>query len=176
MTELRPDITIFSNSLRKVILIELTRHCKENMESWHGTEINKYLALSTVIESNGWHVELLVGVLYVFKKLNFNDILITNTIKKVSKSSMECSFCIWLAGNNKDWAPSASNCKLIHKGNTSYTNYILQILSVMPTLWNRVPLESNTLLLVLRAISLNMAIKNNSTNPVDPPNFSWALT
>ena len=32
-TQLRPDITIFSNSLRKVILIELTYPCDENMES-----------------------------------------------------------------------------------------------------------------------------------------------
>ena len=40
-TQLRPDITIFSNSLRKVILIELTCPCDENMESWHSTKINK---------------------------------------------------------------------------------------------------------------------------------------
>ena len=39
-TQLRPDITIFSNSLRKVILIELTYPCEENMESWHNTKIN----------------------------------------------------------------------------------------------------------------------------------------
>ena len=50
-TQLRPDITIFSNSLRKVIPIELTCHCEGNMESWHGTEINKYLALKAIIES-----------------------------------------------------------------------------------------------------------------------------
>ena len=31
-TQLRPDITIFSNSLRNVILIELTYPCEENME------------------------------------------------------------------------------------------------------------------------------------------------
>ena len=43
--QLRPDITIFSNSLRKVILIELTCPGEENMESWHSTKINKYLAL-----------------------------------------------------------------------------------------------------------------------------------
>ena len=48
-TQLRPDITIFSNSLRKVILIELTCPCEENMESWHSTKINKYLAVKTVI-------------------------------------------------------------------------------------------------------------------------------
>ena len=35
----RPDITNFSNSLRKVILIELTCPCEENMKSWHGTKM-----------------------------------------------------------------------------------------------------------------------------------------
>ena len=43
-TQLRPDIKIFSNSLRKIILIELTCPCEENMESSHGTKINKYSA------------------------------------------------------------------------------------------------------------------------------------
>ena len=28
------------------------------MESWHSTKINNYLALNTIIESNGWCVEL----------------------------------------------------------------------------------------------------------------------
>ena len=39
-------------------------------------------------------------------------ILLSGTLKKLSKSYMECSFCIWLARNNKDWAPSAANCNL----------------------------------------------------------------
>ena len=117
------------------------------------------------------------SVLCCFKKLGFNNKLIRNTIK--SKSSMECSFCIWLARNNKEWT-LAVNCKLndsyketynsqssmpylkqtikpgsnakslrpvafISKGNNCYANSILQILSVIPTLWNRVPSESYTL-------------------------------
>ena len=149
------------------------------------------------------------SVLYCFKKLGFNNTCIRNTIKKLSKSSMECSFCIWLARNNKHWNPAA-NCKLndtsketcnspsslsspkqtnksvsntksvrpvgfINKGNTCYANSILQILSVVPNLWNRVPSESNTLSPMLQAISLNMAVKKNSTKPVDPSNFLWAL-
>ena len=36
-TQQRTDITIFSNSLRKVVLIKLTCPYKDNMESWHGT-------------------------------------------------------------------------------------------------------------------------------------------
>ena len=76
---------------------------------------------------------------------------------------------------------SVSNTKpvrpvgFINKGNTCYANSILQILSVVPNLWSRVPSESNTLSPMLQAISLNMAVKKNSTKPVDSSNFLWAL-
>ena len=219
-TQLRPDITIFSNVLRKVILIELTCPCEENMESWHSTKINKYLALKATIESNGWSVELFAvevsargycpkSILGYLKKLGFNNTLTRNNIKHFSKSSMECSFCIWLARNNKEWT-STINLKVkdslkescnspspmpypkqkiqpvskanpirpvgfINKGNTCYANSILQVLSVMPTLWNRVPSESNHLSPMLQAISLITAVKKNSTKPIDPSNFLWAL-
>ena len=51
-TQLRPDITIFSNAFKKGYTHILTCPCEENMESWHSTKINKYLALKTTIESN----------------------------------------------------------------------------------------------------------------------------
>ena len=115
---------------------------------------------------------------------------------------MECSFCIWLARNNNcnfnD--PSKETCNspfslsslketikpfwntksthpngFINKGNTCYTNSILQVLSVVPNLWNRVPSKSNTLSPMWQAISLNMAVKKNSTKPGDPSNFLLAL-
>ena len=76
---------------------------------------------------------------------------------------------------------SVSNTKsvrpvgFINKGNTCYANSILQILSVVPNLWSRVPSESNTLSPMLQAISLNMAVKKSSTKPVDPSNFLWAF-
>ena len=188
--QLRSDITIFSNVLRKVIIIELTCPCEENMESWRSTKINKYLALKTTIESNGWSVELFAvevgargycskSVLCCLKKLGFNNTLIRNNIKNFSKSSMECSFRIGLARNNKEWI-STTNLKVkdslkescnspsprpypkqstkpvskvnsiclvgfTNKGNTCYANSILQVLSVMPTLWNRIPSESSHL-------------------------------
>ena len=55
--QLKPDISVFSSNLRKFIIIELTRPCEENMESWHSTKISKYLALKTIIELKDWCVE-----------------------------------------------------------------------------------------------------------------------
>ena len=38
-TDLRPDITIFSSKLKRVILIELTCPSEENMEAWHNVKV-----------------------------------------------------------------------------------------------------------------------------------------
>lgn len=57
-TEFRPDITIYSNSVQKIILIALTYHCEENMEKWHDHKINKYLALKSAIKRRCWKVDL----------------------------------------------------------------------------------------------------------------------
>ena len=87
------------------------------------TKINKYLALKTIIESNGWCVELFAvevgargycskSIFCCFKKLCFNNKLIRKTIKKLNKSSMKCSFCVWVARSNKEWILFATNCKL----------------------------------------------------------------
>ena len=88
--------------------------------------------VGATIESKGWCVELFAvevgargycskSVLCCFKKLGFNNKLIRNTIKKLSKSSMECSFCIWLARNNKEWTPAA-NCKLNDSSKETYNS------------------------------------------------------
>ena len=41
LTSLRPALVIFLNSLKRVILIELTYPCEENMESWHSIKLIK---------------------------------------------------------------------------------------------------------------------------------------
>ena len=56
-------MTVRRKISRKVIVIEVTCLCEENMESWHSINISKYLALKIIIESIGWFVELFaVGV------------------------------------------------------------------------------------------------------------------
>ena len=62
------------------------------------------------------------SVLCCFKKLGFNNTLNGNTIKKLSKSSMECLFCIWLARKNKDWTHSPANCNLNDPSKETYNS------------------------------------------------------
>ena len=45
-----------------------------------------------------------LGQFYVVSKAKaLRNRTINTTIKQLSKCSMECSFCIWLARNNKEW-------------------------------------------------------------------------
>ena len=117
-TELRQYITIFSNKLKRVVLIELTCPCEENMEAWHHVKVNKYLLLKSVIENNDWSVDLFAvevgvrSVLCCFKSLGLRNRTISTTIKQISKCSMECSFCIWLARKNKAWSTKGIDLSL----------------------------------------------------------------
>ena len=45
ISALRPDIVLFSNALKRAILIELTCPCEENMESWHSDKLIRYSGL-----------------------------------------------------------------------------------------------------------------------------------
>ena len=64
---------------------------------------------------------------------------------------------------------------VINKRNTFYPNPILQALSVVTSLWIRVPSKSS-LSPLLKAITLNVKVKLKSNKPVDPSKFLWALS
>ena len=58
ISALRPDIVLFSNALKRAILIELTCPCEENIESWHSNKLLRYSGLVNMIKHNGWYVDL----------------------------------------------------------------------------------------------------------------------
>ena len=121
-TKLRPDIIIYSNKLKSVILIELTCPCAENMEALHNTKFNKYTPLKNVIENNRWSVDLFAvevggrrftSVLCCFKSLSLMNRIISNAIMQLSNCSIECSSCIWQTRNNKAWSSKEIEFALI---------------------------------------------------------------
>ena len=87
----------------------------EDLDGTFSFPPSKYLPLKSVIENNGWSVDLFAvevgargycsrSVLCCFKSLGLRNRTINTTIKQISKCSMECSFSIWLARNGKAWS------------------------------------------------------------------------
>ena len=53
------------------------------------------------VEAGGYYSR---SVLCCFKSLGLKNRTINTTIKQISKHSVECFFCVWLARNNKAWS------------------------------------------------------------------------
>ena len=103
VSTLRPDISLFSRSTKKVIIIELTCPCEENMSQWHEEKSQKYYPLCCSIRSNGWSVyfyAIEVGargfcaesVRSCLCSLGFNNRLCRKTLQTLSSVSLRCSF------------------------------------------------------------------------------------
>jgi len=104
-TSLRPDIVIFSQLSKRVILVELTSPCEENMEEWHGKKLEKYSCLLNKIKEKGWFVELFAveigargycssSVISCLKRLGFSTKRSNQVAKSLSSVALQASFVI----------------------------------------------------------------------------------
>ena len=115
LTADRPDIVLYSNNKKHVILIELTSPAEENMESWRETKRTKYEKLADNIrESSKWTVHVFtmevgargfVGKAVVSSGLRLGlDFKSANAmVKELSRLAIRCSHFIWLNRNNGGW-------------------------------------------------------------------------
>ena len=114
ITSLRPDLVLYSNTLKRVILIELTCPCEENMEYWHGNKLDRYSCLCKNIRQNGWQTDLFAvevgarghssrSLLSCLRTLGLTSKLAYSWSRKLAETSMHCSFLIWTARNSKLW-------------------------------------------------------------------------
>jgi len=120
ITQLRPDIVLFSKATKTVIILELTCPCEENMEEWHRVKFNKYEPLSEAIKCNGWAVHLFpieigargycaLTLRSCFLRLGLPYKLVRATIKSLSLIAIKASFQIWLSRENKTWTNSKTS-------------------------------------------------------------------
>lgn len=121
ITSLRPDIVIYSNCSKRIIIIELTCPCEENMGSWHSTKLSKYFPLVEVIRSNGWFPHLFAvevgargyssrSLTCCLKSLGFASKSAFLTARKLGDISMKASFCIWIARDSPQWSQDLTHC------------------------------------------------------------------
>ena len=100
--------------MKRIIIIELTCPCEENLETCHSVKLGKYTPLSTIISSNGLRVDLFAvevgargyctkNLPITLRKLGFGSKLVKSSTKTLGSTSMKSSFCTWLAINSKEW-------------------------------------------------------------------------
>ena len=115
-TSLRPDIVLWSNMSRVVIIIELTCPAEENMKKAQLKKEGKYADLVNEInETKVWKASLRTlevgarGLLGISSRKLFIDLGFTSTqarklCKKLSLVVARCSYAIYQAHNNLAWS------------------------------------------------------------------------
>ena len=113
----RPDMVIYSNSLRMVVLIELTCPCEERFHEAHSGKMEKYGMFSEIydkIKENGWDtvcfpVEIgargycSTSLRSCLRKLGLGKIRTRKTIKEAGDTALRSSYWIWLAREQLKW-------------------------------------------------------------------------
>ena len=114
-TALRPDIVVYSDLLRRVILIELTCGNEENFEDQKARKEKRYEQLLVEIETAGWKGDLFTvevgcrGFYHhtlprIFNFLNISRARKKKALNTAAVVSLKGSYTIWLSRYNKTWS------------------------------------------------------------------------
>jgi len=115
-TEQRPDMIIWSESTKVVILIELTVPNEDNIADAEFRKKNRYDGLLDACRTAQWDAHLAtveVGVRgfvagslrRCLKMLDVSNPTISRTTSAASKTALRCSYSIYLARNLPAWKP-----------------------------------------------------------------------
>ena len=115
-TSLRPDIILYSNNTKQILMLELTVPMEDNIVQRHLDKENKYARLIDDIELSKWKGHIFgieIGSRgYVAKsfgfamtKLGLKQNIIGKLKKAVSLICMRCSYSIYLSRKNETWRP-----------------------------------------------------------------------
>ena len=124
VTKKRPDIVVFSNSKRRIIIIELTCPCEENMEYWNQEKKDRYADLSSECSQKGWKVAYFsvdVGargyvsnsLVFCLKQLGFSNKLSKVVSKNAGDAALRTSFFIWLKRSEKTWVRNTKSFEIV---------------------------------------------------------------
>ena len=115
LTAERPDIVLYSNNKKHVIMIELTSPVEENMQSWREKKRTKYEKLGDNIRECGeWTVHVFTievgargfvgrSVVASGLRLGMDYKTASSLAKELSRLAIRCSHFIWLNRNNTGW-------------------------------------------------------------------------
>ena len=122
-TPQRPDIVVYSNTLKVVYLIELTCGDESNFESQRARKEARYQQLLADICATGWKAQLFtveVGcrglyhhtLPHLFNFFNIPRHRKKKALNEVAVIALRCSYTIWLSRDNRIWS---SNYELVRR-------------------------------------------------------------
>lgn len=109
----RPDIILWSNSARKVLIVELTCPAEQGIEAAEIRKKSRYANLIGNIPAS-WAADILtievgargfvaLSTVSFLKKIGFDNRTINTIIKAVSNTALRCSYAIYLASKSEKW-------------------------------------------------------------------------
>ena len=115
-TSLRPDMVIWSETTKTVVIMELTVPSEDNVADAAFRKTSKYQDLIASCTLNGWKVRfhtIEVGcrgfVAFSFRTclrlLGCTNPTIKLASSRVSKTALRCSYALYLARDNASWQP-----------------------------------------------------------------------
>jgi hypothetical protein len=125
-TDQRPDVVIWSEAAKTLIIFELTVPSEDNIADAEFRKKAKYDELVHGCRNAHWDVHfhtIEVGcrgfVAFSLRKclklLGTNNSTIKRAISRASKTALRCSYSLYLARNNKQWKPLSLLCDSIHE-------------------------------------------------------------
>ena len=116
----RPDLVLYSDRAKVVVMIELTSPIEDNLEKWRVLKSTKYEKLAENIREGGlWKPTVLtieVGArgfaakrtAGMWRRLGLAEKEGRKLTEKISRTAIRCSHYIWICRNTKEWAPPKS--------------------------------------------------------------------
>ena len=115
VTTQRPDIVIFSRSLKKVILIELTVPLEDRAAASNERKVSRYAHLRTECEENGWQCSLYaievgclgfvsLSLLRCLEDLGLSRSLVRKVRNECSRVALRCSYLLFLRRGISTWS------------------------------------------------------------------------
>ena len=128
VTELRPDIVLYSREGKKVIVIELTCPIEDNIPDAQVRKTIKYLPLINEIKENGWtptFFTIEVGARglvsnslpFCLKRLGVRRLMIKRLCKAASLAAVSCSYTIWVCREQPSWDDNREFRDMMSSGN-----------------------------------------------------------
>ena len=112
ITNLRPDIVVWSDQGKEVLLVELTVPWEENMEVAHERKMTKYDTLRMEIEMKGWRCKVLPvemgcrgyasrALIAYLRGIGLSAAEIKKTTKELEAAAESASSWIWQASRHR---------------------------------------------------------------------------